>query len=147
MSKNVIKAAGCIVFRDISGHLQVLLVGGSRSEPDYWGFPKGHKKSREPIEATAVREVHEETGMRVEILALVGVSEYPVRRKNKLRDKQVRYYLARAYKGSIADKDDELQYVVWLSLDQAAQTVTYDADRALLSRARTLVDAWYRDML
>ena len=34
----------------------------------YYGFPKGHMENNETEEQTAVREIYEETGLKVEII-------------------------------------------------------------------------------
>ena len=89
MAKNRLYAAGGVVCRPADdGGLDVLLVGGAADNSDYWGFPKGKQDQGEPIEATAVREVGEETGIRVELLALgmfFGASSNPRFQKNQER--------------------------------------------------------------
>lgn len=42
-----------------------------------WTFPGGYVDWGEPVEMAAVRETHEETGLRVELDGLVGVYSYP----------------------------------------------------------------------
>jgi ADP-ribose pyrophosphatase YjhB (NUDIX family) len=147
MAKKIVKSAGGLVFRDNKGKLEVLLGGGSKTEADYWGFPKGRQKAGELIEMTALREIREETGIQTELLALLGRSEYTLANKNGKQHKFVYYYLARAVGGNLEDKDDELQYVRWVSLTKAAALLTYDADRELLTKATKMTKKWYREML
>jgi ADP-ribose pyrophosphatase YjhB (NUDIX family) len=147
MEKKIVKSAGGLVFRDNKGKLEVLLGGGSKKEADYWGFPKGRQKTGELIEMTALREIREETGIQTELLALLGRSEYTLTNKNRKQHKFAYYYLARAIGGNLKDKDDELQYVRWVSLTKAATLLTYDADRELLIKATKMTKKWYREML
>jgi len=47
-------------------------------KPGLWGFPGGAVELGESVEETAVREVFEETGLRVRVTSLLGVySRYP----------------------------------------------------------------------
>jgi 8-oxo-dGTP pyrophosphatase MutT (NUDIX family) len=151
MAKNIMRAAGGVVCRPADdGELEVLLVGGAADNPDYWGFPKGKQNEGEPIEATAVREVGEETGLRIELLALAGDTRYTFTRPDgRLQNKTVRYYLARAVGGSMAERDAEREFVAWLPARQAADRLTYPDDRAILHQALTLLaqHPLYRSML
>ena len=62
------KSAGLLLFRDVSGHLEVLLVhpGGpfwANKDEGVWSIPKGEFEDNEaPLEA-AKREFEEETGL------------------------------------------------------------------------------------
>lgn len=142
MANVTTQSAGGVVCRlTAGGRFEVLLVGGSRREPDYWGFPKGTQEPGEAIEATAIREVREETGVRVELLALIGITEYAFTRSNGTTvDKTVRLYLAYPIGQGLEAKDVEYREVAWLPSDQAHQRLTYDADREVLSSALRLVE-------
>src|SRR4051812_18151416 len=63
--RSTIRAAGCVVWRYGSDEPEVLVV--HRPRYDDWSFPKGKMQSRERLIATAVREVEEETGLRVRL--------------------------------------------------------------------------------
>jgi 8-oxo-dGTP pyrophosphatase MutT (NUDIX family) len=151
MAKNIMRAAGGVVCRPADdGGWDVLLVGGAADNPDYWGFPKGKQNKGEPIEATAVREVVEETGIRVELLALAGDTHYTFTRPDGTpQDKTVRFFLARAVGGSMDDRDAEREFVAWLPAQEAAARLTYPDDRAILHEALALIEQHplYRSML
>ncbi len=133
MSATNIRSAGAVVLRlDAAGGLEVLLVGGTPHEPDHWSFPKGHLELGEGWEAAALREVREETGLIVELLALVGENAYPVIVNGQEHPKTVRLFMAHAVDGDISDRDAERLDVAWLPLDDAAQRLKYEADRAIL---------------
>src|SRR3989344_3008289 len=61
-SNNETLKAGCVVLNQKNEVLLVSLV-----ENEIWTFPKGHMENGETLENTAVREVLEETGYKVEI--------------------------------------------------------------------------------
>jgi 8-oxo-dGTP pyrophosphatase MutT (NUDIX family) len=127
---------------DRQDQLEVLLVGGTRREPDHWSFPKGRQHAGERIEETALREIHEETGLDVELLALVAISAYQVILPGEAdsRDKTVRLFLARVIGGSTADRDDERLDVCWLPVGEAHDRLKYARDRDLLLQAQAMIN-------
>lgn len=147
----IVRAAGAIVCRIAEAdQLEVLLVGGTRREPDHWSFPKGRQDPGEPIEMTALREVREETGLRVELLALVGVNAYRfTMHDGRMGDKTVRLFLARPMGGNMAERDAERLDVRWMTVDAAKRLLKYARDRELLVDAVQLLDRapLYRDLI
>lgn len=142
MSGPDIRAAGGIVCRAASEtQIEVLLVGGSKTDPDYQGFPKGKQEPGESIEMTAMREIREETGIQADLLALVGISEYTfTTHEGHLNSKTVRYYLARPTGGDLSEQDGERAGVGWVPVEEARRRLTYDGDRVLLRRALGLIE-------
>jgi len=66
----VVRAAGGVVIRDGA----VVLV--HRPKYDDWTFPKGKAEEGESDEDCALREVHEETGLRCALAEELGATEY-----------------------------------------------------------------------
>lgn len=62
-------SCGCAIIRDGPKCAEILLV--QPYELSAWGIPKGHVEYRETFEKCAIREVKEETGLDVQLLALV----------------------------------------------------------------------------
>jgi 8-oxo-dGTP pyrophosphatase MutT (NUDIX family) len=105
-----------------------------RPRYDDWSFPKGKLDDGEDDEAAALREVHEETGLRCRVLAALGDTEYEDRRG---RPKVVRYFLMEAEDPFDEDRfvpNPEVDEIRWLSPAAAARLLTYQHDRALLHR-------------
>src|SRR5207249_6446616 len=67
-------AAGGVVLRQRDGAREVVLTG--RHADGTWVFPKGTPDQGEEIEDTALREVEEETGLKVRILRDLGTTDY-----------------------------------------------------------------------
>src|SRR2546423_11999009 len=67
-------AAGGVVVREREGKREVVLTG--RHADGTWVFPKGTPDKGEEIEDTALREVEEETGLKVRILGDLGTTDY-----------------------------------------------------------------------
>ena len=68
----VVPAASAVI-TDEQGH--VLL--GKRTDNTLWTIPGGTMKPGETIAETVIREVMEETGIEVEVLALIGIYSNP----------------------------------------------------------------------
>ena len=66
-------SAGGVVYRDGPNGVEVVLL---ETRGGVWGLPKGTPDADESMEATALREVREETGLEVAIEEKVGVDEY-----------------------------------------------------------------------
>jgi len=123
----VVKAAGGLVFKETAkGKLRVLLV--HRPRYDDWSFPKGTVDDGERDLDAAIREVLEETGMRVEIGAELSPIEYVDQRG---RPKVVRYWTMSAMGGEFTPNVD-VDEIRWLPHSDALDLLSYDRDRALL---------------
>jgi 8-oxo-dGTP pyrophosphatase MutT (NUDIX family)/phosphohistidine phosphatase SixA len=110
----------------------VLLV--HRPRYDDWSFPKGKLDRGEHATAAAVREVEEETGVRVRLGVPLASQRYPIRVGTKL----VHYWVGR----SVGDGDvggyepnTEIDEVAWFPIDKARRRLTYDFDVDTLDEA------------
>lgn len=97
-----------------------------------WSIPKGKLDPGESFEQAAVRELREETGFAVELGDELPEVRY---RDHRDRPKLVRYWLMRVIDGEFA-ANDEVDELRWLTPDDAAELLTYDADRALVRSDR-----------
>lgn len=124
-----VRAAGGVVCRaGPAGLPEVAII--HRPDRDDWSLPKGKlEPGEEPVEA-ALREVEEETGMRCDLLEPVGQTSYVDR---KGRDKVVLYWLMRPVSGTF-EPNDEVDVLRWLTPEEALGVMSYEQDRALLSR-------------
>ena len=127
LSERVVRAAGGIVTRRAESGTEVLLV--HRPRYDDWTFPKGKALPGESDEDCAVREVEEETGLVCSLEEELPPSSY---RDSAGRPKLVRYWVMRPQSGA-ARPQDEVDDIRWVSVEQAATTLSYDRDRSLLA--------------
>lgn len=123
---DVIRAAGAVVWRPGAAGTQVVLV--HRPRYDDWSFPKGKSARDEHPLQTAMREVAEETGLRVVLGPCLTASEYEV----DGRPKKVRYWAARCTESLGFVPGREIDDLAWLDLPQAAARLSYERDRVLL---------------
>lgn len=117
-----VQAAGGVMVRD--GAVAIV----HRPYRSDWSIPKGKLDPGESFEQAAVRELQEETGFAVELGDELPAVRY---RDHHDRPKLVRYWLMRVTDGEFA-ANDEVDELRWLAPDDAAELLTYDADRELV---------------
>ncbi|MEX2555911.1 MAG: NUDIX hydrolase [Actinomycetota bacterium] len=126
--KEIVQAAGGIVYRRRpDGELEVVLV--HRPRHDDWSLPKGKVERGETIHKAAVREVEEETGLRVQ--RGTGIAQLSYRNGNG-RPKHVDYFYMTPVGGELTP-NDEVDELRWVTLDEALRLLTYDRDREMLA--------------
>lgn len=131
--QRAVSAGGVAVRQGAAGH-EVVICG--RDSDRVWGLPKGTPNEGESLEEAAVREVSEETGLKVEIIKKVGVAEYWFARNGIRYHKWVHHYLMRTTGGSTADHDSEYDRVEWLPIEEAIRTLTFDNDKKIVEQVR-----------
>ena len=127
-TRGVVRAAGAVVLR----RGKVLLV--HRPRYDDWSFPKGKLDRGESPVTAAVREVEEETGLRVRLGLPLRLQSYP----NGPRTKVVDYWVGRVVGNADVSGylvNDEIDEVVWIRVDDAVGLLTYERDRDTLAEA------------
>ncbi len=127
----VIAAAGGVVWRPAAGGgsgIEVALV--HRPRHDDWSLPKGHVDAGEHALTAAVREVREETGLEV----VAGRRGLTTRYEVDGAPKRVDYWVMRYAAGSFVP-NDECDGLRWLSPDDAAELVTHELDRTVITDA------------
>ena len=130
------KSCGAVCIWEEGHRRRVLMVrhiAGGR-----WAFPKGHVETGESEPQTALREVLEETGVRVILLPEFRfVTNYsPV----KGTMKKVVYFAARACGCSATPQPGEIEEARFFDAEEAMSRLTYPADKHLLRRAQQYLD-------
>ena len=110
-----------------------------------WQLPKGTIEEGEESLQTALREVHEETGLETELEHFLQTVEYwywDTFRKSvpHLVQKQVDFYLLRVVSGQLSDDSYEVDGVGWFSPADAIVQLTFDDERAVLERSVATLD-------
>lgn len=124
-----IRAAGAVVWRPGTGGPEVVLV--HRSRYDDWSLPKGKPLAAEHVLLTAVREVAEETGIRVILGRRLPSTHYQMHGN---RPKTVDYWAARPADGPQPGfvPNDEVDQVAWLGIPAARERLSYPHDAGVL---------------
>ena len=118
---------------------EILLI--STQEGRRWQLPKGHIEGRESAEATAVREVREETGVTGRVLArLPGVEYWYVENRERRIHKKVDYFLLEYVAGDTADFDpQEVSGAGWFPWEEGIAKISFENERKVARAAREIV--------
>ncbi len=119
--------AGAVVIRERDGELQFMLVTSSTGAD--WVLPKGHIEDGESLEQTACREVREEAGVSMEILARIDTVTIPS------QDAIVTYFVG-CLVGLVPAA--ETREVAWLNYHHAHDRLSFDDARVVLAEGRRL---------
>jgi 8-oxo-dGTP pyrophosphatase MutT (NUDIX family) len=126
-------AGGFVLAAD--GSERVALIGRkTRTNRLEWCVPKGHPEGAESVEAAAVREVAEETGLVCEIIEPLGVIDYKFQAGGKLIHKTVHHFLMKQVGGELTienDPDHEAVDVMWVPLDDLASVLAHENERRM----------------
>jgi 8-oxo-dGTP diphosphatase len=125
-----IQAAGAVLWRPGQAGPEVVLV--HRPRYDDWSFPKGKSMPGEHVLLTAVREVAEETGVRIAL----GRRLSPVSYRSDDRPKRVDYWVAHPAPdgsgpaGTVPNA--EVDRLEWLPVPAAGDRLSYPHDAGVL---------------
>lgn len=131
-------AGGIVVRPSPDGHQLVL--GKRRRERDgvTWTLPKGTPIAGETREETALREVAEETGLDVRILAPVGDVRYWFIQGGRRIHKTVHYFLMETTGGDLAAHDHEFDEVRWVLTVDAEGLMSFPSEREVVALALSM---------
>jgi 8-oxo-dGTP pyrophosphatase MutT (NUDIX family) len=151
-------SSGAVVLRHMKDRWYVAVIEpGREGEPedrkDTIALPKGNiDQGEKPVE-TAVREVSEETGLRVRPVTKLGDIKYVyVRRWSDGAKvfKIVSFFLMKYVSGQIGDIEPNMKHEVrrayWLALDEAAKNLSYSGEKQMAKKALEFVEQSPKDM-
>ena len=123
----IVVAAGALLWRRENGVLKVLVI--HRARYDDWSWPKGKLDRDESISEAAIREIREETGLRVSLGVKLFELEYKIEDGNR---KVVHYWAAQVTDKAITQQnfvpDEEVSALEWLTVAEARKRLTYKHD-------------------
>ena len=103
----------------------------------HWDFPKGNIESGETEIETIKREVMEETGIE-DIKLIEGFRQqisYKYRKKSKLVNKSVIYYLAETKSNKVVLSFEHVNFA-WLNFNNALDKLSFDNSKRVLKNAK-----------
>jgi len=129
-----------VVLHPDGQHILLLI----RPERDEVRLPKGHVEPGEPVTATALREVAEESGYDdLYIITELGqqLVAFPLGKRTIKRTES--YYLMRlrSLRECVRPDEDTQFFPIWLTWDEALEHLTFDAEREWVQRARHI---WHK---
>ena len=130
------KSCGAIIYRTIDDIVEYLLLRSAR-ESRFWGFAKSHMEEGETEEETCLREVWEETGIKIKIEEGFRVSDRYITPDNI--DKEVILFLGDANGQSVSIQEEEIMDYRWCSYDDALELLTFEGSREKLKEANDFI--------
>lgn len=132
-------SCGAVVFTRIGGVPHYLLVRARDQREGCHGFAKGHMEPGETEEQTALREIFEETGLRVQLLeGFRAVTEYPLPCPPDTR-KRVVFFLAEYENQPVRIQESELAGFALAPFDEALELTEYADSRQILTDAHAFL--------
>jgi 8-oxo-dGTP pyrophosphatase MutT (NUDIX family) len=145
-------SAGAVVLRRLRGEWHVAAIEprgryGDKGEKkpkskQVVALPKGNIDQGEKPQETALREVHEETGLEAEPIAKLGDVKYVYNRSwndGAKVFKIVSFFIFRYLSGKIGDIQEEMKHEVahamWLPLKDAPKQLSYKGEREMAAKA------------
>lgn len=128
-----VSAGGLVI--DERGRVLLIRARDLRNRP-VWTLPKGALTPGETNAEAALREVQEETGYRCEVVRDLESVTYWFQRDGQRVRKTVHWFLMRPIE-KVGEHDHEVDEVLWVDSDDAAERLRYDSDRRLLSLLRS----------
>src|SRR5579862_3748224 len=133
-------SAGAVLVRRLSGRWMMAAIRPGGKPAGVWALPKGQIDPGERAEATALREVAEETGVQGRSLGKLGDIRYWFNWQGERVFKVVSFFLVRYERGRLGDIPAEHRHEVaetrWLPLDDAHRLLSYRGEREMAEKAR-----------
>jgi len=132
-------SAGGVLVRRLNGRWMVAAIRPGGKPEGTWALPKGRIDEGERGEATALREVAEETGAHGRSLGKLGDVRYWFNWDGERIFKVVSFFLVRYQGGRLGDVPEEFRHEVaevrWLPLDEAPKLLAYGGERDMARKA------------
>ena len=126
------KSCGAIVFNENTE--KILLV---KMHNGNWGFPKGHIESNETKEETAIREVFEETNIKIKIIPNFEREIKYIPNENTI--KKVTFFAGITQEENVTVDSQEIEDFKWCTYEEALKLVTYKLQKDVLEKAKKVI--------
>ncbi len=126
------RSCGAVVFTRVDGEIKYLLVSNPGG---IYGFPKGHMEKGETETETALREVYEETGVKIRLISGFRTDDEHLIPRKKDTVKHIVYFLGEYENQSIVYQKDELSGAYLLGYREAIERFQYESSKRILKEA------------
>jgi 8-oxo-dGTP pyrophosphatase MutT (NUDIX family) len=132
-------SAGGVLVRRLRGRWMMAAIRPAGKKEGVWALPKGLIDQGEQPEATALREVAEETGAHGRSAGKLGDVKYVYTWAGERIFKVVSFYLVRYSGGRLGDVPPEHRHEVaevrWLPLEDGPSLLAYGGERDMARKA------------
>lgn len=126
------KSCGAVVFTKINSEIKYLLVSNKEG---IYGFPKGHVEGNETEAETALREVYEETNLKIDLINEFRTADEHLIPQKENTIKQIIYFLGFFEKQDIIYRQEELSGACLVSYTEAMGLFQFESSKRILSEA------------
>lgn len=133
------KSCGAVIIKCFDTKYKVLLI--NHVNGGHWSFPKGHMKGNETESETALREINEETGLKVNLDTRFRHLNTYFPKENTIKD--VIYFLAFSEESALTAQSEEINEANWYTFEEALEKITYGNDIMLLKTAKKYINKNY----
>jgi 8-oxo-dGTP pyrophosphatase MutT (NUDIX family) len=124
-------SCGAVIYRKVGGKILFLLL--KHTNGNHWSLAKGHTEPGESEIQTAVREIDEETGLRVKFKP--GFREAIRYSPSPSIEKTVVFFLAKARGKKLRLQKSEISNGIWVELDDALRLINHKDTAEVVRRA------------
>ncbi|HSR05393.1 MAG TPA: NUDIX domain-containing protein [Proteiniclasticum sp.] len=128
------KSYGAVIINEKGEFLLIKHQNGA-----HWDFPKGHKENNETDRETVIREVLEETGLKVRLIN--GFKEKSRYTPVPGVEKTVTFYLGFSM-GKVSIQEDEVMEYEYLPYEKAKERITFKESREIIKTAKQFIDTY-----
>jgi 8-oxo-dGTP pyrophosphatase MutT (NUDIX family) len=132
-------SAGGVLVRRLERRWVTAAIRPAGKPPGLWALPKGRIDEGESAEATALREVLEETGVQGRSLGKLGDVRYWFNWDGERIFKVVSFFLVRYERGRLGALPEAFRHEVaearWLPADEAPRLLAYGGEREMAKKA------------
>jgi 8-oxo-dGTP pyrophosphatase MutT (NUDIX family) len=136
-------SAGGVLVRRLKGRWVCAAIRPAGKPEGVWALPKGLVGPGERVDATALREVEEETGARGRLVTKLGDVRYVYTWAGERIFKIVSFYLVRYEGGRLGDVPPEHAHEIadvrWLPIEEAPRLLAYRGEREMAEKALACV--------
>jgi 8-oxo-dGTP diphosphatase len=136
-------SAGAVVVRRLRSRWWLAAIRPGGKPEGVWALPKGQIAPGDSAEATALREVAEETGVEGTLERKLGDIRYVYTWQGERVFKVVSFFLVRYRRGRIGDVPPEYAHEVeearWLPFPEAVDLLAYKGEREMAQKAMAVL--------
>lgn len=125
------RACGAVIYRKDQGRVLFLIL--KHASGNHWSLAKGHMEPQETEVQTALREIDEETGLKVKLKP--GFREAIRYSPSPDVEKTVVFFLAKAKGKKLKLQKSEILNAAWLEVEDALKLISHRDTGEVLRRA------------